>query len=191
MLSLSSVCAGCLPPWYGLCGHSSRCTLSGQHGQHRPLLAGLLGEASLRVLRGQLGQCLVPVREPCSGSLCPPLGPVGVSRWSAHRESSSYVGPTSFLVCRCSDGTLPLWQALGSSEYTLSCHSSPSSGSLHTANPGPLPGSDLWRLRWSTQPSPTIADKNLRLGVQGSGAKLLCMLLFILPSSIQVTLLSS
>ena len=71
------------------------------------------------------------------------------------------------LVCRCSDGTLPLWQALGSSEYTLSCHSSPSSGSLHTAKPGPLPGSELWSLRWSTQPSPTIADTNLRLGSAG------------------------
>ena len=48
-----------------------------------PLLAGLPGEASLRVLRGQLGQCLVPVRESCSSSLCPPLGPVGGSWWRA------------------------------------------------------------------------------------------------------------
>ena len=138
-------------------------------GSARHLLAGLLGEASLHALPGRHGQCLAPARESCSSSLCPPLDPVGgvLLPWSAHRLRSSYVSPPSFFICRCSDSTLPLWQALGSSEYTFSCHSSASSGSLHTASPGPLPGSDLWSLRLSTHPSPTITDKNFRLGSAG------------------------
>ena len=79
-----------------------------------------------------------------------PRTPVGsVLLPNGHRERSSYGALSPLPMHPLNNGTWYLSSAPASSEYLVCCYRVASSGCLHAANPGPLPGSDLWSLYFS------------------------------------------
>lgn len=101
-----------------------------------------------------------------SGSLCLPLYTMETHvdvffRVKAGR--SSYGDSALGLACPHNNSALPLWWAWAYSKYMQS---------LCTANPIPLPWSDLWSLSCSTQALPTLQTSISGWGVQSSCTKL-------------------
>ena len=127
---------------------------------------------SCHVLPGQQGQGLASACTSGRGSQCWPLEPkmVVVTRacarspvgsvllhWNVHRDRSSYGGPTPLLMCLpimvpCLSGGPRLLPSTPSVAMTRLLQA------ISAPNPGPLPGTQLQSLSFSTlpQPSPTV-----------------------------------
>lgn len=124
------------------------------------LLTSLIEAASACLWSLRWQQWLTPApRAPRGGALLP---------GSAHREKSTYGGPTSLLVSLfLNNGGLPLWQAQAPSDHTLSFYNLTSSDCFCTSNPSPSPGSDLQILSFSIWSPPVLTEACLRLGTEG------------------------
>ena len=146
-------------------------------GKSWGLLADFLVLGAVCALPGQQGWGLASAHGSRSGSQCPPLEPKMMAvtcptpgapihgvllPGTTHRERSSYGGPTPLLMC------LPIMMTCLSGGHgflpsTTSVAMAQLLQAVSAPNPGPLPGTELQSLSFSTRPPPSQTEECLRL----------------------------